>query len=188
MHFPCGRLLQDANNSLALPPSCSVGSLWLLARHGTRNPGSKDKQKMETLLPRLRDKIVAAWGAGESGLQSEQVEALRGWRWSKGEEKDNILTSTGHLEHWLLGRRFGEQLRELGLDISLENNRTRVSSSSKQRARASAESFLDGLQGIPDGHNSSVEEFRYPDVVTDDQLLRYYMNCPKYQKEVISSY
>merc|ERR1712012_627562 len=50
---------KDANNSLALPPSCSVGSLWLLARHGTRNPGSKDKQKMETLLPRLRDKIVA---------------------------------------------------------------------------------------------------------------------------------
>ena len=48
-----------------------------LARwHGTRNPGRKDKQKMETLLPKLRDKIVAAWGAGESGFQSEQVEAL----------------------------------------------------------------------------------------------------------------
>ena len=89
MYCSCGRLKQDANNSLALPPSCSVGSLWLLARHGTRNPGSKDKQKMETLFPWLRDKIVAAWGAGESGLQSEQVEALRVWRWTKGKEKDN---------------------------------------------------------------------------------------------------
>ena len=54
---------------------------------------------METLLPKLRDKIVAAWGAGESGFQSEQVEALGEWRWSKGEEKDDILISRGHLEH-----------------------------------------------------------------------------------------
>ena len=64
---------------------------WLVVAPGkarARNPGSKDKQKMDTLLPRLRDKIVAAWGAGDSGLQSEQVEVLGEWRWSKGEEKE----------------------------------------------------------------------------------------------------
>ena len=80
---------------LGSPPHRVQLARW----HGTRNPGSKDKQKMETLLPKLRDKIVAAWGAGESGFQSEQVEALGEWRWSKGEEKDDILISRGHLEH-----------------------------------------------------------------------------------------
>ena len=57
---------------LGSPPHRVQLARW----HGTRKPGSKDKQKMETLLPKLRDKIVAAWGAGESGFQSEQVEAL----------------------------------------------------------------------------------------------------------------
>ena len=109
-------------------------------------------------------------------------------RWEKAGQEFNILTSSGHLEHWLLGGRFRDQLSNLGLDINLEDNRTRVSSSSKQRARASAESFLDGVQGIPwpsNGHNTTEEEvFRYPGIITDDHLLRYYDFCPKYQDEV----
>merc|ERR1711971_1177393 len=91
-----------------------------------------------------------------------------------------------------LGKRFRDRLSNLGLDINLKDNRTRVSSSSKQRARASAESFLDGVQGIPwpsNVHNATEEElFRYPDIITDDHLLRYYDYCPKYQDEVKSSY
>ena len=143
---------------------------------------------MATSLPKLRDNILAAWEDGRTGLDSEEVEALRDWRWEKDGQEDNILTSSGHLEHWLLGRRFGARLTDLGVDINLENNRTRVSSSSKQRARASAESFLDGVGGIPwptNRYNATEEEvFRYPDIITDDHLLRYYDYCPKYQDEV----
>jgi len=152
----------------------------------------KDMEEMETSLPKLRDNILAAWQDGQSELDSQQVEALRKWRWEKAGQEDNILTSSGHLEHWQLGKRFRDRLSNLGLDINLKDNRTRVSSSSKQRARASAESFLDGVQGIPwpsNVHNATEEElFRYPDIITDDHLLRYYDYCPKYQDEVKSSY
>jgi len=147
---------------------------------------------MSTSLPKLRDNILAAWEDGRTGLDSEEVKAFRDWRWEKDGQEDNILTSSGHLEHWLLGRRFGARLTDLGVDINLENNRTRVSSSSKQRARASAESFLDGVGGIPwptNRYNATEEEvFRYPDIITDDHLLRYYDYCPKYQDEVKGSY
>ena len=162
--------------------------VWLLARHGTRNPSIGDMQEMVTSLPKLRDNIVAAWEAGQSELDSEQVKALREWSWEKAGQEENILTSSGHLEHWLLGRRFHDRMSDMGLDINLKDNRTRVSSSSKQRARASAESFLDGIQDIPwpsHGDNATGEEvFRYPDIITDDHLLRYYDYCPRYQNEV----
>ena len=176
------------NTSQALPPHCSPGLVWLLARHGTRNPSLADMQEMASSLPKLRDNILAAWEDGQAGLDPEQAEALREWRWEKAGQEDNILTSSGHMEHWLLGRRFADRLSELGFDINLEDNRTRVSSSSKQRARASAESFLDGVQGIPwpsNRYNATEEEvFRYPEIITDDHLLRYYDYCPKYQDEV----
>ena len=176
------------NTSQVLLPQCSLGLVWLLARHGTRNPSLGDMQEMATSLPKLRDNILASWEAGLTGLDTEQVKALRDWRWEKAGQEFNILTNSGHLEHWLLGQRFGDRLTDLGFDINLEDNRTRVSSSSKQRARASAESFLDGLKGLPwpsNGHNITEEEvFRYPDIITDDHLLRYYDYCPKYQDEV----
>ena len=172
-----------------MPAHCSVGLVWLLARHGTRNPSSEDMQAMATRLPKLRDNIVAAWEDGITGLDSKQVEALRVWRWEKEGQEENILTSSGHLEHWSLGRRFKDRLSDVGFHINLNDNRTRVSSSNKQRARASAESFLDGLQGIPwssNGQNISGEDyqFRYPDIDIDNHLLRYYDFCPKYQNEV----
>ena len=144
---------------------------------------------MATRLPKLRDNIVAAWEDGITGLDSKQVEALKEWRWEKEGQEENILTSSGHLEHWSLGRLFRDRLSDVGFHINLNDNQTRVSSSNKQRARASAESFLDGLQGIPwssNGQNISGEDyqFRYPDIVTDNHLLRYYDFCPKYQNEV----
>ena len=176
------------NTSQVLPSHCSLGLVWLLARHGTRNPSLADMKEMATSLPKLRENILAAWEDGKTGLDSEKVEALREWRWEKAGEEDNVLTSSGQLELWLLGRRFGDRLSGLGFDIDLENNQTRVSSSSNQRARASAESFLDGVQGIPwhsNGSNTTEEEmFKYPDIITDDHLLRYYDYCPKYQGEV----
>jgi len=67
---------QAGNNSNPLPAHCSVGLVWFLARHGTRNPSSEDMQAMATRLPKLRDNIKAAWEDGTTGLDSEQVEAL----------------------------------------------------------------------------------------------------------------
>ena len=150
-------------------------------------------QKMTSRLPELRENILKAYEGGQTELDSEQADALREWIWEKAGQEENVLTSTGHLEHWLLGERFAGRLSDFGLDmINLDENRTRVTSSSKQRARASAESFLDGALGIPlsfNGDNSTgEEEFRYPDIITDDFLLRYYDHCPKYQNEVSVTY
>ena len=43
----------------------------------------KDMEDMDTSLPKLRDNILAAWQDGQSELDTEQVEALRKWRWER---------------------------------------------------------------------------------------------------------
>ena len=65
---------------------------------------------------------MAAWQDGKSRLDLEQAQALREWRWEKTGEEDLILTSSGQLELWLLGRRFRDRLSDLGFEINLENN------------------------------------------------------------------
>ena len=54
-------------------------------------------QAMAARLPKLRDNIVAAWEDGTTGLDSEQVDALKEWRWEKEGQEENILTSSGRL-------------------------------------------------------------------------------------------
>ena len=71
------------NNSQTLLPHCSPRLVWLLARHGTRNPSLDDMEEMETSLPKLRDNILAAWQNEQTRLDLKQVEALREWRYEK---------------------------------------------------------------------------------------------------------
>ena len=82
----------------------------------------------------------------------------------------------GEGEHWDLGSRWSTRL---GLQGEV-TNLTVVRSSTKQRCRASAAAFLEGM------FNTTGEEG--PRVEEDNQLLRFYDNCPKYEQEVEESY
>ena len=39
-------------------PGCTLKSYWLLARHGSRNPGDDDIEKMLSRGPELRDLVL----------------------------------------------------------------------------------------------------------------------------------
>ena len=93
-----------------VPPGCRVGVAWVVARHGARNPSTEDMEHMVEHLPTLRDRLVVAGGKGEGELGEEEVEALGRWRWGREGEVGNHLTESGALEHWELGRRWGERL------------------------------------------------------------------------------
>ena len=92
----------EVNNSQVLLPHCSPRQVWLLARHGARNPSLDDMEEMETSLPKLRDNILAAFDNEQSGLDTEQVEALREWRWVKVWHFFLLFTFTFFLFYFLL--------------------------------------------------------------------------------------
>jgi len=58
---------------------CSPSMIWILARHGTRNPGDDDILMMEEELPRLRDEIVTAWQEGRGSMLEEDIIRMIEW-------------------------------------------------------------------------------------------------------------
>ena len=71
---------------------CKPVMLWMYVRHGTRNPGARDMAKMETLLPGLRDQLVAAWQRGRSELAEEDYVKMLQWKFTLEPEDEGLLT------------------------------------------------------------------------------------------------
>ena len=71
---------------------CKPMMLWMYVRHGTRNPGARDMAKMETLLPGLRDQLVAAWQRGRSELAEEDYVKMLQWKFTLEPEDEGLLT------------------------------------------------------------------------------------------------
>lgn len=59
--------------------TCDPVVLWVLARHGTRNPTEGDIIAFSTDLVELRDKMVMAWEEGKGGLTEEDIDKLLAW-------------------------------------------------------------------------------------------------------------
>ena len=62
--------VDNENVDPVILPGCEAKSFWLVARHGTRNPGKKAIKKIKKHVPRLRDKIVENFenGKGEKNV------------------------------------------------------------------------------------------------------------------------
>ena len=64
---------------------------WILARHGTRNPGDDDILEMAARLPVLRDEIVAAHENGVGGLGEEEILRMIEWSFDLEVEQNDLL-------------------------------------------------------------------------------------------------
>ena len=70
---------------------CQPALVWILARHGTRNPGDDDILEMAERLPALRDDIVAAHQAGAGGLGEEEILKMIEWSFDLEVEQNDLL-------------------------------------------------------------------------------------------------
>ena len=89
---------------------CSPVMIWILARHGTRNPGDDNILKMADELPRLRDEIVTAWQEGRGNMLEKDIIRMIEWSFDLTVEDENILTESGHQEHQQMGSRWRSRL------------------------------------------------------------------------------
>ncbi len=110
---------------------CAARSIWLLARHGTRNPGKKDIKTINVDGSGLRDRILRTTKRTAFTCE-EDVEKLQNWKFHLSEGKNiilskyfrfqnlltsidefNELTNSGRLEHFQLGARYKSRLPQL---------------------------------------------------------------------------
>merc|ERR1719297_347394 len=144
--------------------------MWMYVRHGSRRPGDDEILEMTTLLPELRDRIVAAADAGEGSLTFLEVKDLKNWTLNLTAEDDKLLTDSGKLEALEMGKRWKQRLPNFLADQKDVDARA----SYKSRTIETGNSFLEGL------------EFEQS-VYVDNEKSIYYKNefgCDRYEQEV----
>jgi len=145
---------------------CSPALVWILARHGTRNPGDDDILEMGEKLPVLRDLIVEAWLDNKGSLTEADIIKLEEWSFGLQVEDHDQLTESGRNEHLEMGQRWAPRVGQL-TEFQVE-----VRSSYKPRCIDSGLAFLEGYIGSSDVSSS--------DVHIDNHLLRFYEECKEY--------
>merc|ERR1719316_613487 len=144
--------------------------MWMYVRHGSRRPGDDEILEMTTLLPELRDRIVAAADVGKGSLTFLEVKDLRNWSLNLTAEDDKLLTDSGKLEALEMGKRWKQRLPNFLAD----QNKVDARGSYKSRTLETGNSFLEGL------------EFEQS-VYVDNEKSIYYKNefgCDRYEQEV----
>jgi len=160
---------QDAS-SLENYGGCEPLMMWMYIRHGARNPGDDEILDMTSLLPELRDRILAAADAGEGSLTFKEIMDLKDWTLDMAPTDEKLLTESGKLEGLEMGKRWRQRLPNfLGDENNVESR-----ASYKSRTIETGNSFLEGLE---------LPQTTY----VDNSKSIYYKNefgCDRYEQEV----
>lgn len=92
---------------------CFAQQFWFLSRHGTRNPGTKDMNKMNSILPIFRDNILLNHKAGRGSLCKDDLNNLEKWKFRANLTDDKFLVREGYKELAGLGNRYQDRFTSL---------------------------------------------------------------------------
>ncbi|KAJ8318662.1 hypothetical protein KUTeg_003753 [Tegillarca granosa] len=146
--------------------SCQVIFISTLLRHGARYSGLKWMKKITD----VRELLIKTLDPS-----SEIYPFLEKWANPFQEKEEKQLSELGEDEQYELGKRFGERFKLL-FSNDIEN--VKFVSSSKQRTKASAVEFHEGLIDSVGGDETPVN------LIIDDIKLRFHDNCNKYTTTV----
>lgn len=159
---------------------CMPTKIWMLVRHGTRNPSAAVIRKMQKRLPQIRDMII-----NEGSSSVDHMSSLRKWAVHITDKDEKQLTHEGEEEMLLLARRMQRRFPDI-LNSAYSNSSYKVSFfkpcpnkifsylfifqfkfTATQRTEESAKYFAIGLFGV---ENASGVWFPRPS--TKDPILR----------------
>ncbi len=107
---------------------CTARSFWILARHGTRNPGGDEINSFKERGTLLAEAIVANQESGNYLITAKllvlieiyifmpgflceaDIKAIQEWKLDLGVEDEYLLTESGKQEHIQLGSRYKARL------------------------------------------------------------------------------
>ncbi|XP_037777597.1 multiple inositol polyphosphate phosphatase 1-like [Penaeus monodon] len=173
------------------PEGCRPVQLWHLIRHGSRSMHRMDFMKMETQLPILKRKILAAHSLGSGELCTQDLALIRGWKLKDMDKgKAGTLTPEGRAEVEGIASRFKAAFPDLVYKrysiskTAAENVRqqpgegTKVAFAPSRQTYESAVSYLEALYGRQWGHVGLP--------VRGSQSLQYYDYCKNYINKVVA--
>lgn len=88
---------------------CTPNKIWMLVRHGTRNPSVKLIKRMRERLPQIRDLILKT----ASGLQENIRDSLKKWEIHITDKDQKQLTHEGEEEMLHLAKRMQRRFPDI---------------------------------------------------------------------------
>ncbi|KAK9720668.1 Histidine phosphatase superfamily (branch 2) [Popillia japonica] len=172
--------------------------IWMLVRHGTRNPNVLQIQKMQGYLPILKDIILERnsnlsqgylpilkdiilernSNLSSSKLQKSDIELFENWYPKVNEKDSKKLTIEGEHEMLELAERMQARFPDL-LPPVYSNTSYKFKFTNTQRTKKSAENFAVGLFG-----KKTAKDVYFPEPIKHDAVLRFYKMCSKWISNV----
>ncbi|CAG7833584.1 unnamed protein product [Allacma fusca] len=166
-----------------IPKDCQAEQIWIVARHGTRNPSDKVITKMLEELQEIQKEIIAAHepGAVVGGQLCEpELSAIKMWQPDLDLEPANEkwLVQQGEVELEGIGARFQKTFPNI-FQKDYDSRVYNFKYTKTQRAEASAKHFARGVFGYEEA-----KKVQYPPALDADPVLRFYKACPKWKHSV----
>ncbi|CAB4068968.1 MINPP1 [Lepeophtheirus salmonis] len=168
-----------STDDIRLPRGCNVNRLWILARHGTRNPGDDSIIEIAKEGPRIQKEIIKKSSQSKGKICTLDMIDFKDWKFNLTTKDESLLTDSGFREHFELARKFKEDFPHI-LDIPYDPKLFKFRHTNKERTMKSAEGFAKGL--FPYVKNVSMEK-----PLDKDPLLEFEDFCDKWKQDVDDS-
>ena len=156
------------------PEGCTLVSVELLARHGSRYPTTDvwlQITSLESLLNKYKDQLRVPW--------------MKTWKNKIPLKSTGLLSELGISEHQRLGQNFSTMFKSA---LSPYNpNVIRFRSTHVSRTSQSGFAFGNGMNGFVDPDVIPEPVIPISKSAQDDIEMAYFNNCPRYEREVTNN-
>lgn len=157
---------------------CSPKKVWMIVRHGTRNPSTSHIESINRRLPEIKELILNSDKLPNDFIRNRDLDLLRSWKPSLDLDDENKLTHEGEEEMLLLAERMQSRFPEV-FDNAYSNTTYKFKYTFSQRTKKSAYYFAAGLFG-----KNTAKDVWFPEPSKRDPILRFYKLCDKWKKEI----
>uniref|UniRef100_A0A6P7FWI8 Multiple inositol polyphosphate phosphatase 1 n=1 Tax=Diabrotica virgifera virgifera TaxID=50390 RepID=A0A6P7FWI8_DIAVI len=157
---------------------CTPKKIWMMVRHGTRNPKYSVIEQMLARLPEIRKLLVESTSLPNDHVKNRDLDLLRKWKLTLDVDDKNKLTHEGEEEMLVLAERMQSRFPEL-FDEVYSNTSYKFKYTHSQRTLRSAYFFAAGLFG-----KATAKDVWFPAPLRKDPILRFYKLCDKWNVEV----
>ncbi|XP_066137495.1 multiple inositol polyphosphate phosphatase 1 isoform X2 [Euwallacea fornicatus] len=173
-HPSCNNKLTE-NVHLA---GCTPKKVWMIVRHGTRNPSISHIKSINKQLSNVRDLILNSESLPNDFVRNRDLDLFKKWKGNLDLEDETKLTHEGEEEMLLLAERMQSRFPEV-FDNIYSNTTYKLKYTFSQRTKNSAFYFAAGLFG-----RDIARDVWFPEPSKKDPILRFYKLCDKWKKEI----
>ncbi|XP_057666688.1 multiple inositol polyphosphate phosphatase 1 isoform X1 [Diorhabda carinulata] len=159
-------------------PGCTPKKVWMVIRHGTRNPKYSLIEQMNNRLPEIKKIVLDSSALPNEFIKYRDMDLLRKWKISLDPDEKNKLTHEGEEEMLILAERMQSRFPNL-FDEVYSNTSYKFKYTYSQRTQKSAYYFAAGLFG-----KATAKDVWFPEPLKKDPILRFYKLCDKWKYDI----